>query len=670
MSEILEIIITMIRKPYTQEDFAWTQWGPEDIRAQAADVVARKKERYVAIKAIPENERTFKNTIVAIEMSNHGIIEEVYYIETLLKTSPSAEIRLSAQEAINEIQKEMIDIEYDREMYLAAKAVEAKGEKLEAEDKKLLSDMLRDYRRMGFELSEQDQKKLKKNLKRKSELEVAFSVNIDSYHDALELTRDELEGMSERYIDSLSETPEGKCIVSLDTPEYMPFMEQSSNHLLRKKLNDKQLRKGGEKNKEILLEVLALRYENAKILGYTDHSVYVLETKMAKNPEMVKAFLADLSAKIKPLREKEMAELTQWKQRATGDKNARIEYYDYYWAIEQLKKDRLQIDTEKVREYFPFETVKGGMFGIYEKLFSVVFTRIQGIPVWHEDVEIYRVDNTDGTLVAYFMLDLYPRANKYKHACMMPLITGYETMYRGDEYKTPLAIMIANFPKPAKNNPSLLSIQDVETFFHEFGHVMHGVMTTARYASQAGVSVANDFVEAPSQMLESWVLDKEMLTLISGHYSDASKKLPTELIEKLFETKRYMMGCWTARQLVFGLLDMELHTGKFDGDPNEAYKSYMQECLGITVPDDNLFTSGFGHLMGYDADYYGYMWSKVYSADMFTRFQKEGLLSVKTGMDYRKWILEKGSSQEEMDLLKGFLGREPNNEAFLKEIGL
>ena len=439
---------------------------------------------------------------------------------------------------------------------------------------------------------------------------------------------------------------------------------------MRKELQDKNLRKGGKKNEEILSEVLALRHENAQLLGYKNHAAFVLETKMAKNPETVNAFLADLNARIKPLREKEMEELAQWKQRVTGDKNARIEYYDYYWAIEQLKKERLQIDTEKVREYFPFETVKNGMFAVYQKLFSVVFTRVHGIPVWHEDVEIYRVDNTDGTLVGYFMLDLYPRANKYRHACMMGLVSGYETTYRGTEYRTPLAVMIANFPKPTKNNPSLLSIQDVETFFHEFGHVIHGVLTSARYASQAGTSVAHDFVEVPSQMLENWVLDKEMLAFISGHYLDASKKLPIESVNGLLETKKYMMGCCSARQLVFGLLDMALHAGKFEGDPNVMYTSLMRECLGITVPKDNLFTSGFGHLMGYDAGYYGYMWSKVYSADMFTRFQKEGLLNPQTGMDYRKWILEKGSSRQELDLLKGFLGREPNNEAFLKDIGL
>ncbi len=669
MSRKVNIIMT--RKQYTQEDFAWTQWGPDDIRNQAADIIARKKERYAKIKAIPENERTFENTIVAIESSNHGIAEKVYYMEALLKVSPSSDVRLAAQNAINEIQKEMIDIEYDQEMYFAAKVVEAKNEKLEGEDKKLLSDILRDYRRMGFELPPEKQEKLKVNLKRISELKITFEVSIDNHKDFIEVSQDELKGMSQRYINSLSQTPEGKYIVSLDTPEYMPFMEQAESGELRKKLNDKYLRKGGEKNKEILQEVLALRYENAQILGYKDHATFVLETKMTKNPETVNAFLADLSMKIKPLQEKEMKELTQWKQRVTGDVHSKIEYFDYFWAIEQLKKEQLQIDTEKIKEYFPFKTVKNGMFGIYEKLFSVVFTRVQDIPVWHEDVEIYRVDNTDNTLVGYFMLDLYPRDNKYKHACMMSLVSGYETAYRGEEYKTPLAIMIANFPKPTKDNPSLLSIQDVETFFHEFGHVIHGVLTSARYESQAGTSVAWDFVEAPSQMLESWVLDKDMLALISGHYTDISKKLPDEMVDKLLETKKYMMGCWSARQLVLGLTDMKLHTGKFEGDPNAIYTLLTRELLDICVPEDNLYTSGFGHLMGgYDAGYYGYMWSKVYSSDMFTRFQKEGLLNTQTGMDYRKWILEKGSSMEEIELVKGFLGRESNNEAFAKEIGL
>lgn len=660
----------MKRKSYTIEDFAWTQWDADAIKALAPDIIARKKERYAAVKAIPDAERTFENTVVAVETSNHGIAEKMHYIDALLKVSPDTGVRSAAQEALTEMQKQFIDIEYDEEIYRAFTVVEAKKEILAGEDKKLFSDLLRDYRRMGFALTAGEREKLKANLKRLGELELAFQVNIDAHSDTIEVTLEELAGLSEWYMNGLSRTPEGKYQVSLNTPEYMPFMEQAESGKLRKELADKYMQRGGARNADILKEVLALRYENARLLGYADHAAFVTETRMAKNPKAVWDFLRDLRDKIKPLADKEMAELAEWKKRTTGDAAARIEYYDYSWAIAQLKKERLNIDTEKVREYFPLETVKKGMFSVYEKLFSVVFERMQEIPVWHEDVEVYRAVNTDGALVGYFMLDLYPRANKYGHACMMDLISGYETAYRGAQYATPLAVMIANFSKPTKDNPSLLSVKDVETFFHEFGHVIHGVLTGARYASQAGTSVARDFVEAPSQMLENWMYDKEIIVLLSGHFTDARKKLPEELLNNLVVVKQYMVGCGTARQLVFALLDITLHTGKFEGNPNALYASLMRECLGIAVLEDNLFTSGFGHLMGYDAGYYGYLWSKVYSADMFTRFKKEGLLNPQTGMEYRRKVLEKGSSEEEIDLVRGFLGREPNHEAFLEEIGL
>ncbi len=658
------------RKPYTPEDFAWTRWDAAAILAFVPEILARKKEQYATIKAIPDEARNFENTAYAIEASNNGIAAQIHYIDLLLRVSPDAAVRVAAQSAINEIQKAMIDIEYDEEIYKAVKAVEAKKEALKGEDKKLFADMLRDYRRMGFELSAEKREKLQTNLKLLSELSVEFEVNIDKHQDAIFVTKEELEGLSERFISGLSRNEEGKYRVSLQTPEYMPFMEQAKNAALRKELNDKYLQRGGVRNMEILKEILALRYENAQLLGYEDHAAFVVETRMAKNPKTVWTFLNDLREKVKLLSDKEMTELAAWKKRVIGNENERVEYYDYRYIIEQLKKEQLHIDTEKVREYFPFEVVKKGMFAIYEKLFSVKFKRMNGVPVWHEDVEVYEVYDADGSLLSYFMLDLYPRENKYGHACMMSLISGYEIPYRSSEYATPLAAMITNFPKPTKENPSLLSMDEVDTFFHEFGHVMHGVLTKARYASQAGTSVARDFVEAPSQMLEHWVWEKETCALLSGHYKDTSKKLPDELLESILKVKRYMIGCFTMRQLNFAILDFTIHTGKFNGDVNALYNRLMQECFGIVMPDDHIFAAGFGHLMGYDAGYYGYLWSKIYAADMFTRFEKEGILNPETGKAYRQWILEKGSSEEEMDLLKGFLGREPNNEAFLKEIRL
>lgn len=658
----------MTRKDYTAKDFDWTQWTAEQIEALVPVILARKKKRYDAVKAVPDATRNFENTVYAIESSNNDISSHVSFMAMLLRVSPDASVREAAHQAIQQIEQAMIDIEYDEELYKAVKTVEAKGEHYKGEDAKLFSDMLRLYRRTGFELPLKIREQLKMNFKRLAELALEFEVNIDKWQDAIWVTKEELDGLSERYINQLQQNAEGKYRVSLETPDYMPFMQQAKSGSLRKVLMDKYFQKGGERNMEILKEVLDLRYKNARLLGYEDHAEFATEIRMAKKPQAVRQFLKDLRDKTKPLVEKEIAELTALKKRLTGDETAKFEYYDYFYLIEQWKKERFNIDTETIREYFPFSVVKQGMFGIYEKLFSVVFTRVHDYPVWHEDVEVYRVNNTDGVLVGYFMLDLYPRTNKYGHACMVPLVSGHETSYRGDVYSTPLAGMITNFPKPTKDNPSLLSIDEVETFFHEFGHVIHGVLTGARYESQSGTSVARDFVEAPSQMLEYWVWNKETLSLLSGHYADNSRKLPDDMLDNLLAAKYHAFACWTTRQLVFGFLDFAIHTGKFERDMNTVYNDLMKEFFGFTLPVENRFAAGFGHLMGYDAGYYGYMWSLVFAADMFTRFEKEGLLNQKTGMEYRQWILEKGSSMDEMELVRGFLGREPNNEAFLKEL--
>jgi thimet oligopeptidase len=360
--------------------------------------------------------------------------------------------------------------------------------------------------------------------------------------------------------------------------------------------------------------------------------------------------------------------MTQLKRELTKDPQAQLEYYDIAYYGEQLRHKKFNIESEKIREYFPLQIVKEGMMEIYSKLLGASFKKIDGYPTWHPDTEFYEVtDAKDKKTIAYFILDLYPRENKYGHAAVQSWTEGW---LDGDTYNTPVAVMMANFPKPSAEHPSLMSHDEVNTFFHEFGHIMHHLLTTAKYASYAGTSVARDFVEAPSQMLENWVWDEEMLGILSGHYKDSKKKLPKEHLDNLLKAKQHLIAYDSTRQFCIALFDLQLHTKKIK-DVSGLFDKLMYEYTGIKRPKKNIWPAGFGHICGgYDAGYYGYMWSKVYSCDMFTRFQKEGLLNTKTGTDYRNWILEPGSSMEEGDLVKGFLGRKPNNKAFLKEIGL
>jgi thimet oligopeptidase len=658
----------MRRPEYTPQDFAWTQWIPEEISAVADRVLVHKKEAYEKVKRVPAKERTFENTVYAVEASHHALVD-VHRLVLLMNVSPSSAVRDAAKNAVERIEKELVDIEYDEGVYEAVREYEDKDEALLGEDAKLLADIIRDYRRMGFDLPTDRRENLKDNLKKLSSLSSEFSRNINEYQDRIEVTLEELGGLPEHYVNNLKRTEEGRYIVTLDYPELFPFMENAKSATKRRELSVKNLRKGGERNMEILKEVVRLRDENAKLLGYANHAEFRLEVKMAKTTDTVFDFIYDLTRRLKKGISQEMKELREFKKKLENDPKAEVYHYDVAYLINQLKKEKFLVDDEKVREYFPLETVKQGTFSIYSELFSVRFRKLSGFTLWHEDVELYAVEEQSGDILSYFMMDLYPREGKYGHAAAFNIVTGHQESLRSETYVTPLACMVANFPKPSAEHPSLLSHHEVQTFFHEFGHIMHEVLTKAKYMSQAGFSVAWDFVEAPSQMLENWVWDKEMLGILSGHYR-TGEKLPEEMLENMLKAKNHMVAYMTMRQMVFALFDMELHVLGVKGELNEEYGQRVAEYLGVRLPDEHLFLAGFGHLMGYDAGYYGYMWSKVYSSDMFTRFKKEGLLNAQTGREYRQWILEKGSSIEEMDLVEGFLGRKPSNEAFLEEIGL
>ena len=520
---------------------------------------------------------------------------------------------------------------------------------------------------MGFELPPKKRKELKKNIKRLNKLSNDFSNNINEYKDSITVTKDELSGLPENYVKGLKKDRKGRYVVTLDYPDFFPFIKNAESAPRRKELMDKSLQKGGKKNMKLLSEILELRRQNAKLLGYDTHADFKTEVKTAKTAKKALIFVRELMKKVHKGTELDISQLTDLKKRFLGVSNTKLEYYDILYYINQLQKEKFNVDSEKVREYFPLETVKKGTFEIYSKLLSVRFQKLNGFHLWHKDVELYAVKDDSGQIISYFMLDLYPRANKYGHACVSPLVYGKKRQFK-DEYTAPLACMLANFPKPTKRHPSLLSHGEVETFFHEFGHVMHGVLTTAKYMSQSGYSVAWDFVEAPSQMLESWVWDKKMLNILSEHYK-TKKNLPKGVLDNMLKAKDHMVYYITMRQLVLAMFDLILHTKNIKNS-SKLYNDLVKEYVGVTFPKENIFPAGFGHLMGYDAGYYGYMWSKVFASDMFTKFQKNGLLDKKTGDRYKKWILEKGSSMDEMELLKKFLGRKPNNKAFLKEIGL
>ena len=353
----------------------------------------------------------------------------------------------------------------------------------------------------------------------------------------------------------------------------------------------------------------------------------------------------------------------------TGEAHPAIQSWDWRYYLNQWKKKEFALDDEQIRAYFPADKVMQGMLATYSRLLSVQFKKVENAEVWTAGVELYEIrDAADGRLLGKFYVDLFPRPGKYGHAASFGL--GPARAVSGG-YQIPLSVLVVNFEPPQGGKVAHLSIDEVDTLFHEFGHIMHQCLTTARYASLSGSNVATDFVEAPSQMLENFVFEPEILALVSADPKSPGQPLPADLMKRIAAARRFDAGVRYSRQVFLGSFDLYIHTHGAHVDSEAAARKLWADIMAFPEPPDTHFAAGFGHVMGgYDAGYYGYLWSEVFSADMFTRFQKEGVLNPKTGRDYRDAILAKGRTEDPDQLLQEFLGRAPNEDAFLKQIGM
>jgi len=335
--------------------------------------------------------------------------------------------------------------------------------------------------------------------------------------------------------------------------------------------------------------------------------------------------------------------------------------------MNMIEKEYYSVDHEKIKEYFPMEIVTKGLLEIYQELLSLKFELIPDAEVWHSDVTMYKViDVATNELMGYFYLDLYPREGKFGHAACFGIQPG--CLKKDGTRMMSIAAMVANLPKPTADKPSLLTHDDVETFFHEFGHVMHDICGIADIERFTGTNVERDFVEAPSQMLENWIWEKEALKRISHHYQDNSK-MPDNIIEALIKSRNANTGVFNLRQILLAMFDITIHTQE-KANTSDIYSELSTKILGITPPKDTNLPASFGHMCGYDSRYYGYMWSEVFSMDMFTLFKRDGIFNQKVGLQYRNQILKPGGSIDASDIIRNFLGREPNDNAFLIAKGL
>ncbi len=653
------------KAPLEWLDFSLT---PQQVATVCQDAQTTAQGRLARLAALKPEQATFIDTAKEFD-DIEGVLDNTLSSPSFLKyVSTDKAVRDAAHDCEVKTDQFTIDIYTREDLYKTFKAFADKKESLPETDQRLLDKILLEFRRNGLDLDAEKRAEIKKLKQELADVEATFGKNLNEQKDFLAVTADELKDMPADYIGKLEKTEDGKLKITLSYPDYVPFMENVNNPALRRALEHKYNTRGGQTNKELLENALNLRQHTAELLGYKDHASYALTDNMAKDPATVLSFLEKLSQRLRVKSDKELAAMLTLKKKT--EKSAEpIQEWDRAFYHNLTKKTRYAIDEEAIKEYFPMAHVTDEMLAIYQEILGVRFQEVSSGPKWHPDVKLFAVRDKEGdVLLGYFYMDLYPREGKYSHAAAFNLVRAYETP--DFSYQRPVAAMVANFNKPTPTAPSLLKHSEVETYFHEFGHIMHQMLTRSKYGRFSGTNVARDFVEAPSQMLENWIWEENILARLSQHYKDPSKKLPKKILQKMIEAKNLDSGINYLRQVFFATVDMTYHTTP-QADSTTVWRDLSTKIRGIPMSEGTLPQAGFGHLLGgYDAGYYGYLWSEVYSADMFTRFQKAGLLDPKTGGQYRKLILEPGRSVDEMGQLRRFLGREPDENAFLKQIGL
>lgn len=640
----------------------------QDLAPAEAEARVKLEKDLAALIAIPQAERTFENTIMGYERAFDNYGNALGMSGFLSYVSTDKQFRDAANDLQMQISQYMVDVATRRDVYKAIREYTDTNPRLDPVQAKLVKEMLIGFKNSGMDLNDADLEKFKALNKEKAEYIIKFDKNIQEYKDPLAVTQEQLRGLGEDYIQKLSKTDDGKYLVTLDYPDYVPFMQNADDEQARKELEFKFNRRGGQENVELLEKTLTLRREIARLLGYKNHAELRLEDRMAKNPKTVMAFLKDLQKKLKPLGKKEDKEMIAYKNSKTG-KNSRTLYSweSGYWS-NKFRKENLELDSEKIKEYFPSQVVIDGMLDLFGGVFGITFEPVD-IPVWHPDVKAFKIkDKASGELVAYFYMDLYPREGKYKHAACFGLVEGEEK--QDGTYQIPFVAIVANLNKPSGDTPSLLKHSEVETLFHEFGHVLHNALTKAKYSAFSGTSVSWDFVEAPSQMLERWAWDPQVLKKISRHYQ-TGESLPDDLIKRMIAAKNFGAGGMYLRQDFFAQYDMTLHTADTTPDTTKLYFELTKKIRGLPLTKGTIPQASFGHIMGgYDAGYYGYLWSEVIAEDFFGEFKKNGIFNPETGLKFRREILEKGGTLDEEKMVENFLGRPADNKPFLKSIGL
>lgn len=647
----------------TKKDFVWVNFGAKEINDYTKKVLEKMDSDTEIIKKIPKSERTFENTIFAIDQI--GELEYEYPVSLLEDVSGNQKVREASRDYDDKISKKSIDISSDKDLYRAFKEYNPKKESLSEAETRLYKKMKIGFENQGFHLPDKAQKGLNIIKKKLSDLTINFIKNINEYQDFILCTKEELLGLPESFISNLKKDKKTKkYIVTITYPELVPFMKFADNDFKRKELADKSSQKGGMVNIRILKEMLKLRKKLANILGYDNFVALSVKGNLAKNPENIKKFLNSSISKLKPLVLRDHKALDNFVKKNYPKK--KLNYYNGAYYSSKMKESLYGFDDKEVKNYFEINNVIQKMFDIFGHLFGISFKENNELPKWHKEAIIFDVVENK-KVIGHVAFDLYPRPNKYSHMGCANLIPGRLKTFRGKEYLAPFCVILGNFPRGTKKNPSLLSIGEVETLFHEFGHATHDYLTRATMSSQSGTNVVFDFIETPSQLFENWAMDKENLKKISKHHK-TGKPLDDKILDKIIESKNLFKANQHYTTFVKSLQDFEMHSDKSHINPLTLNKEFKKKYDFIPGSPKSLFPASWDHMTNYAAKYYSYMWAIVYSYDIFSRFKKEGIMNKKVGMELRRKILEKGGSSDELKQVEDFLGRKPNNKAFLEAL--
>ena len=642
-----------------------------------------KHEKEIDKIVSDSREPDFNNTILTLDQSGEILtkVSSVFYNQTSVNTNK--EIQEIARDVSPLLSQHRDNILLNAKLFERIKAVNGQKDDLDltTEQKMLLNNTYKEFIRGGANLSADAKEKLREINKNLSLLSLKFGENVLSETNKFKLVIDDkadLAGLTSSIIATAAETAdnsgdEGKWVFTIQKPSMIPFLQYADNRALREKIFKAYIDKGNhddeQDNKDIVSEMVSLRLEKANLLGYKTHADFILEENMSKKPENVYALLNKVMDAALPVAKTEVVNLQKMINKDGGNFN--LMPWDWWYYAEKLRKEKYDLDEAALRPYFEIENVRKGLFEVVNKLFGLQFVELKDIPLPHPDAKAFEVKEADGSHVGILYMDFYPRESKRGGAWM----SNYREQYVKDGEKVyPVITTVFNFTKPAGDEPSLLSFEEVSTMYHEFGHALHGLLSNCTYVGVSGTNVARDFVELPSQIMENWASAPENIKSYAKHYK-TGETIPDDLLEKLVNSSHFNQGFVTVEYLSASFLDMNWHTvtssRKFD--VNGFEKKAMDKIKLIPEIVVRYRSPYFSHIFagGYSAGYYGYIWAEVLDADAFEAFKETGdIFDKNTANAFRKNILEKGGTEDPMELYVKFRGSEPGIDPLLRRRGL